>query len=267
VKPETSFEYYDLENEFKTLRHGIIDIVRPTGPQSSARVESVAQRSEEHEWYDILHRCRHLNCKDPKDRIYAVLSLQGFASDLKPDYNLPVESVYIAVVKSMVRAGYLHQALASVNDRIVHEQRSRYNLPSWVPDFSASLPPFNRSLEDPYDGCFMDFSANDHILHCEVALVSIISEEVQALVDVKVCAGDDSMLCMIKGSKAEIVLRNGLHELSPVAARAGNYRFVRQHRLEAYFSMNGWEGAIIEAQKTLDKLFGEEPAFEKISLL
>ena len=107
---------------------------------------------------------RDTQCKDPLDRLYAVLSLLGRDQELgvEPDYSLTAEQLYVNVAHRAI--------LQSKNLNILEtcELSSRFlNIPSWVPDWSTRL--------DVRDVPFVNWSASAWISACPVIEDSTIS--------------------------------------------------------------------------------------------
>ncbi len=85
----------------------------------------------------LLTRTRYQSCLDPRDRIYAVLSLvhKEYQINISPDYSKPVEEVY----KEFVLRHMEHsRSLLFTRFCLPQSKRNIQTLPSWVPDFSAS---------------------------------------------------------------------------------------------------------------------------------
>lgn len=85
--------------------------------------------------WDLLQRFHTLNATDPRDKIYAVLTL-ATDSSLTPvaDYSLPTADVYLQFVKYLITHGHgiemLQEAAAFP---------STLDIPSWLPDWSSSV--------------------------------------------------------------------------------------------------------------------------------
>jgi Heterokaryon incompatibility protein (HET) len=80
---------------------------------------------------DLMDLLCALKCQDPRDRIYALLSIAEDTRRLNivPDYTKSVEEVFIDVATQ-----YLRFSLAILQDWIPVEYRD-HRLPSWVPSF------------------------------------------------------------------------------------------------------------------------------------
>ena len=84
----------------------------------------------------VLKRSRSASCSDPRDKIFAVLSLASEADtcDLNPDYSKPTEAVYQDLV--------LHytsniQSLTILSHCGLLDDAGGTRLPTWVPDWSV----------------------------------------------------------------------------------------------------------------------------------
>ena len=81
-----------------------------------------------------LCSCEHLVATDPRDKVYALLSLVGsdLVSEFGVDYAMPVVEVYLKVARFALEKDHSIGFLA-------REMRSsgKYDIPSWVPDWSA----------------------------------------------------------------------------------------------------------------------------------
>jgi hypothetical protein len=95
---------------------------------------------------DVLEKHRSAAATDPRDKIYAFLSLAwDFAPGssrrhlFKPDYNTSVREVYVEATKFMIESEGGLDILSLKEDEIDREG-SDLTLPSWVPDFSVDRP-------------------------------------------------------------------------------------------------------------------------------
>lgn len=83
-------------------------------------------------FWEALNIFRPRQTSDPKDRVYALL---GLGSDLRPDYSLSLEDIFIGAVRnSIASTGLLHSLLRTT------ERRRSPTLPRWVPDWCADIP-------------------------------------------------------------------------------------------------------------------------------
>ncbi|KAL4806397.1 heterokaryon incompatibility protein-domain-containing protein [Aspergillus unguis] len=82
--------------------------------------------------FSILMETSQYQCSDPRDKVFAVLGLLADKT-IRPDYTLPVESVYIGI------AAYIIQKCQTMDLLALAGQNKMFSLPSWVPDWSQSL--------------------------------------------------------------------------------------------------------------------------------
>jgi Heterokaryon incompatibility protein (HET) len=84
---------------------------------------------------EILNWTKLLSCYDPRDRIYAILSLLGpyEAEKIVPDYTRPAEEIYKEAILNTIQ--YTRRIdILQFCDLAKHD--SKLTLPSWVPDLS-----------------------------------------------------------------------------------------------------------------------------------
>jgi hypothetical protein len=90
----------------------------------------------------LLYETRYFRTTDPRDNIYAVLPIASNAfgaryptTDLiRPDYRLPVRKIIFNVTREIATK----TGSTSVLSLIDHDSKQIPDLPSWVPDYSAS---------------------------------------------------------------------------------------------------------------------------------
>ena len=83
---------------------------------------------------DIMHDTRHCEYIDPKDRVYAILSLlelSGEAIDIEPDYTKRTAQVYQDVTLRYINR---HKRLDILTSSGLKERPSK--MPTWVPDWT-----------------------------------------------------------------------------------------------------------------------------------
>lgn len=104
------------------------DMVRARGIIDNYTVRSTALTS-------LLQRTKLSLCTDPRDRVYALLSMidRGTAESIRPDYERSVADVYADVVLDDV---YRNKSLRLLRQCGVRDQPSSLHLPTWVPDWS-----------------------------------------------------------------------------------------------------------------------------------
>ncbi|KAF2717503.1 HET-domain-containing protein [Polychaeton citri CBS 116435] len=121
-----------------------------------------------------------LACSDPRDRIYALLSLDSDCK-LRPDYNVTAAEAFINFAKEIVEAGQASTLLknlvryphrhpgddGSVFDHPVEglpfEQKIE-GLPSWVPDFTDRFMSFQ--VENGHEEPFVATVVESVVLEC-----------------------------------------------------------------------------------------------------
>lgn len=90
----------------------------------------------------LLYETRWFRATDPRDNIYAILSIVSHVfgttytkEDLwRPDYRLSVSKLFINVTREIAtRTGS-----TSILSLVDHDEKQLSDLPSWVPDYSAS---------------------------------------------------------------------------------------------------------------------------------
>jgi hypothetical protein len=74
-------------------------------------------------------------CSDPRDKVYALLSMQSSISDLPIDYTAKIEDVYIATAQALVRSTSSLDLLGAVDNSDLLHLPEKPVLPSWVPDW------------------------------------------------------------------------------------------------------------------------------------
>lgn len=90
---------------------------------------------------DIMERFEHFGCADPRDRVYAISTLQK-CMRIIPDYRLSPEQVFTNFACSMRDHGQLQWVLREAAIRQCG--KGTPGLPSWVPDLS--IPPIRRPI-------------------------------------------------------------------------------------------------------------------------
>ena len=80
-----------------------------------------------------LQKCFYMECSDPRDRLYSLLSLDP-KFGIVPDYNLSITDVCIQLARRMIQSDHLVAFLLRSSR---HEGHTDLNLPSWVPDLQG----------------------------------------------------------------------------------------------------------------------------------
>ncbi|KAF2652630.1 hypothetical protein K491DRAFT_726445 [Lophiostoma macrostomum CBS 122681] len=85
----------------------------------------------------LLQRFRDRRASDPRDKVYALLSLVDDGPEgapLVPDYSLSEREVFIKATLEIIRTS---ESLSVLNNDI--GRKSRNDLPSWVPDWDSPI--------------------------------------------------------------------------------------------------------------------------------
>ena len=87
---------------------------------------------------------RSLLCSDPRDKVYALLGIcrrsghaHNYPRRILPDYNKDVVDIYVETTQFLLAESASLFPLSLIEDRMF---RNREDLPTWVPDYSVSLP-------------------------------------------------------------------------------------------------------------------------------
>ena len=101
----------------------------------SHRVDALADPKATLASDDIMYLGCNFHCKDPRDRIYGLMSLlpSSFSERLNPRYDIPVEEVFQEAFLQYCETTRRLDLLAHCGKTETHLAR-----PSWVPDFSAT---------------------------------------------------------------------------------------------------------------------------------
>lgn len=98
----------------------------------------------------LIDMHRLTDATDPRDKVYAFLSLASRKSSpapelisIKPDYQTRVQRVYTEAAAALLRSSGDLYLLSHVQDQSVTKIRG---LPSWVPDYSVPLHPYPLEL-------------------------------------------------------------------------------------------------------------------------
>lgn len=89
----------------------------------------------------LLRRFSGRKASDDRDKVYALLSLS--CTSMAPDYSLDVATVYKKTVLDIIKSTSSLTALAGELGR-----KDRQDLPSWVPDWSATYDDLDRRRAD-----------------------------------------------------------------------------------------------------------------------
>jgi hypothetical protein len=124
------------------VRRMVSDSVIPgpfATPRNSARdLLDASGRPLYNSIVETLHIFEDAKCYDPRDRLYALLSMGWGPGKLDVDYTASVEDVYTHFASTLLRAtsdDFLPAILASASCRHEETPETPRNLPSWVPDW------------------------------------------------------------------------------------------------------------------------------------
>lgn len=80
----------------------------------------------------LLRRLHTLNATDPRDYVYALISMAGDRRELNitADYTKPVATIFTETAAALLQCGHLSILIDAIRDT------SQSDLPSWVPDWS-----------------------------------------------------------------------------------------------------------------------------------
>lgn len=115
----------DESQEWKGVQYGLREV---------ERVLRLAKDKEKTTFLEALERSSHLQCSDPRDILYSLISLDpsfGFV----PDYSLSTAKVYTQFTALLVGRGMWETVLENLCAHSVSiDDRWLDDLPSWVPD-------------------------------------------------------------------------------------------------------------------------------------
>jgi hypothetical protein len=145
------------------VRHHGFDFAAISKFLRMARIRKLRMSGEETDFSLLTYSFWSSEASDPKDKIFSMLGLDnGMAIRMEPDYRDSIQTVY---TKATQQSLLNHNAIGILSLAGIGNDRALDNLPSWVPDFSATetpAPPFELFA---YDGCIQDSwgSYNIHI--------------------------------------------------------------------------------------------------------
>jgi Heterokaryon incompatibility protein (HET) len=140
------------------------------------------------------------NCTDPRDRIFAILSLASdeFVDLNKPDYGLRFEQVYLRLSKTWITSQNDLDVLSCC--RLLVDVDFSIRLPSWVPDwrfypsdsllresFKTGSRTFHANLSSSVDYEFSESGESDILLlgGCRVGVIDQLGDELSDKVDLE----------------------------------------------------------------------------------
>jgi hypothetical protein len=107
---------------------------------------------------DLLRRFRDRKATDPRDKVYALLSIAYMSDPMAPDYSWTDVMVFRRATLTCI---YDSQSLSVLSTDLGRKFRS--DLPSWVPDWSApggSIYEARATMVELYNACPQDFVAD-----------------------------------------------------------------------------------------------------------
>lgn len=111
-------------------------------PRDSARdVLDASGRPLYNSIIETLHIFEDAKCYDPRDRLYALLSMGWGPGKFSVDYTASVEDVYTSFASTLLSAtsdDFLPAVLASASCRRDDRPAASRRLPSWVPDWQIA---------------------------------------------------------------------------------------------------------------------------------
>jgi hypothetical protein len=104
--------------------------------QDLGRLRPFVSQTESASLYLLSFLAMHTDCLDPRDRIYAILSLLNpqVASLIQPDYSKAIGDIYTDAVMAEIEGTKFLSVLGLCN---FPDQACPLKQPSWVPDFST----------------------------------------------------------------------------------------------------------------------------------
>ena len=85
--------------------------------------------------FSLLVETWMFSCYDPRDKVYALLSMQSSLPQLQIDYTAKVEDVYVSVARALIKFTRSLEILGAVDSNDPWHGPQGAALPSWVPDW------------------------------------------------------------------------------------------------------------------------------------
>lgn len=133
----------DINHSCMTSMHAEDNIVRPSAifqlraiwPRYLSRPASGSNLDTS----GILNISKQRFCQDDRDRIYGLLGIldhinPAFRREIKTDYRMPVENIYMETMQTLLRQD---NSIGALRYCCAMRERPRYNLPSWCDDWSS----------------------------------------------------------------------------------------------------------------------------------
>ena len=109
-------------------------VFAPLPPVSVVLIHKIFEDGREGHWNEFvtsLHACSPMDCKDPRDRIYALHSLLEGYSTFEPDYSCTVDEAYLNAAGAIIKEGFLKTILNDACFQRTSEPQSSLRQPSW----------------------------------------------------------------------------------------------------------------------------------------
>ncbi|EFZ01831.1 heterokaryon incompatibility protein [Metarhizium robertsii] len=100
-------------------------------------VRDAVQANEPSSMLDVLSRFRYTDATDPRDKIYALLSLTSNKLDIKVDYSLSTRAIYIDCMKRLMEHDRNLDLLCQSAWQLYGNDSRSSDLPSWTIDFAS----------------------------------------------------------------------------------------------------------------------------------
>ena len=113
-----------------------LEIVKATSPLHIDHAASFLRGANPK--YSLLQNLfvwSHAECGDPRDRIYALLSISDDKASFDVDYSIDTETLYYRIAKQIAQTGPPGSFEALLINAILHPQCDNSDLPTWVPDW------------------------------------------------------------------------------------------------------------------------------------
>ncbi|KAK4497524.1 hypothetical protein PRZ48_011975 [Zasmidium cellare] len=125
-------EVHNLHNDscpFQRLSddaEAIRELFRPSYPDSTSLL------------VHALGRFNSMDCQDPRDRLYSLISLDQ-SLNIVPSYQLTLAEAYLQFAQALIDRGMFMDIFHNFRQRFAVPESSQLSLPSWVPDLRLSF--------------------------------------------------------------------------------------------------------------------------------